>query len=376
MKNKNIIIVGGGIGGLTIAKALSAKGFNIKILEQTKQYIPTSGAGFGLSPNGLMCLHSLGLEKDLKKILHPLESQKILGSHGNIIYDGNIFETFKEKHGFGVSSVLRAELIQTLTDSLPNPNILQYDKQVVQLYQDDFTIEAKLANNEIVSGDLMIGADGIGSTVAKLAKLTNEDDQPVYSGNNIFFGVINQPPNSNIGSLKQFHYDSKTLLQILSKGMYIQFPVGTTSGCQTVWAQTYQAKAPPNKDEWTPINQDKIIQEYLDHVQPYHEHPIYQAIKLTPTDRLLHFGLFYRKPKEQWYNRRVCLLGDACHATLPVCGQGANQAIEDAIVLTQCLESFPEDHEKAFQQYYEKRFAGTKDVVTMSRIFNYLTRFS
>ena len=66
--------------------------------------------------------------------------------------------------------------------------------------------------------------------------------------------------------------------------------------------------------------------------------PALALARQTPNERLLHFGLFYRKVKPVWHQGRVALLGDSAHATLPYAGQGANQAIEDAVVLAQCLE--------------------------------------
>lgn len=94
-------------------------------------------------------------------------------------------------------------------------------------------------------------------------------------------------------------------------------------------------------------------------------HPIHEFAKLTGKEDLLHFGLFYRHHKKTWSHDRVVLLGDSCHATLPYVGQGANQAIEDSIVLADCLDRHA-THKEAYQDYYDKRFARTSRIVEMA----------
>jgi salicylate hydroxylase len=86
---------------------------------------------------------------------------------------------------------------------------------------------------------------------------------------------------------------------------------------------------------------------------------------MTKDEDVLHFGLYYRHHKKSWSNDRVVLLGDACHATLPYVGQGANQAIEDAVYLAACLDK-QNDYNAAYEDFYRKRFPRTKRVVQMA----------
>jgi 2-polyprenyl-6-methoxyphenol hydroxylase-like FAD-dependent oxidoreductase len=92
---------------------------------------------------------------------------------------------------------------------------------------------------------------------------------------------------------------------------------------------------------------------------------------MTKDEDLLHFGLYYRHHKKAWSNDQVVLLGDACHATLPYVGQGANQAIEDAIYLADCLDK-QNDYNAAYEDYYKRRFPRTKRVVQMAGIMHKL----
>lgn len=135
-----------------------------------------------------------------------------------------------------------------------------------------------------------------------------------------------------------------------------------------MWAATYPSTAPPPRDEWgiEPDSQDlqAILHQFSE------KHPIHALAAHTSPNRLLHFGLVHRKHKSVWHKGRTCLLGDSCHATLPYVGQGANQAIEDAIVLANCLEAEQHDYNEAFESYYQQRKKRTKRVVQMANIMN------
>jgi 2-polyprenyl-6-methoxyphenol hydroxylase-like FAD-dependent oxidoreductase len=135
-----------------------------------------------------------------------------------------------------------------------------------------------------------------------------------------------------------------------------------------MWAATYPADAPPpasGDTEWTGINNQRELNRLLTRFPS--SHPVRQCAAATDNKRLLHFGLFYRRHRDDgWHRGRICLLGDSCHATLPYIGQGANMAIEDATSLAFCLEHHFHI-ESAFQDYYKQRFNRTKRVVNMAR---------
>lgn len=120
-------------------------------------------------------------------------------------------------------------------------------QEVVGIEQCFEGVEVNVKGGEAIKGDMLIGADGINSIVARLQ--FQENDPPVFSGENIFYGVINDP------FIKPFLHPyvghRNTLFQLLDRGEFITFPVGGEGNTKLVWALTHKAEKAPDRDEWT-----------------------------------------------------------------------------------------------------------------------------
>jgi salicylate hydroxylase len=227
--------------------------------------------------------------------------------------------------------------------------------------QDDNVVRLAFDGREHVEHDLVIGADGINSTVAELMDI--DPSPPVYSGANIYYGVIENP--DDIDFVDEAVGRDHDVVQGNGTGEFITFRSGAPDKKVQVWANTYSSDKAPPREEWGVGDLlSPNLKTMLDMFPS--RHPIHELATYTTPGRLLHFGLFYRKHKDVWSKGRTVLLGDSCHATLPYVGQGANQAIEDAVVLAECLSSSPENHQDAFQSYYEQRSRRTKRIVKMA----------
>lgn len=370
-KYDSIAVIGGGIGGLATANALLAKPSlvdRVTVYERAAEFYPNAGAGFGFYPNGQICLSSIGIE-GYHQIYNKFESIARITKEGTAIkHKNNVFQQLRERHGFSVEGCLRADLVDLLVTHLEQkaPDTLQYSQELIKITPDKDKVELEFASGRQDVVDLVIGADGINSTVAKQLDI-DETVPPIYSGANIIYGKIPKP--------QQIEYFRKTeiftpgnLVNGPGTGHFIGFYAGAGEKKTFLWANTYSSDSPPKRDEWNRGTPDEIVNVLKKYPGG---HPIHDLASMTAVEDLLHFPLYFRHHKSSWTHGRVTLLGDSCHATLPYVGQGANQAIEDAITLANCLEHH-KTYEEAYQEYYGKRFPRTKRIVQIAGIMDKL----
>jgi salicylate hydroxylase len=364
LTNQSVGIIGAGIGGLTAANALLKKEAlceRVTVYEQAKEFLPTVGAGFGFSPNGQVCLHSIGFAEHAE-ILHPFNRLARLNTDGTqILQSSNGLKEIRDRVGFGIGGCLRADLVKILVEPLERSDSIKYSHKLIRIEPKLDKVELEFQNGHLDVVDLVVGADGIHSFVARALNI--DHSPPIYSGSNIFYGVIHNPDSLAFSSPILEDIDN-TVINGPGTGEFIVFPVGPPEQKKLIWANTYVASEPPaRREEWGHEDNTRALDVILKQYPA--SHPIHELAQVTAPDQLLHFGLFYRAHKSRWFHGRVALLGDSCHATLPYVGQGANQAIEDAIVLADSLVA-SDNHIKAFQEYYRKRYPRTKRVVQVA----------
>jgi len=232
----------------------------------------------------------------------------------------------------------------------------------------------------------VVGADGINSTLAPLL-LGEAMDPPLYSGYSIFFGVIDDfhkrpqtlpPPDAT--RLADMLDHPAAIIQVLSPTKLFLVAGGAGAEKKLVWKLGYPTPTPPQRKEWVGAEGAvrKELHAYLDKKRETDKAdatlPVIQSLLDRTSDaRLLHFGVFSRGHKPFWHKGRVILIGDAAHATLPHVGQGANMALEDGIVLADCLEEQGFRHvEAALASFYAQRQERTKRIVDSSKAIGWL----
>lgn len=309
----------------------------------------------------------IGIET--RPLLNQFDKLVHIDARGTVKAESDLFTQIRQRHGFTTGGCLRADLVDKLTESLlegTKNDILLYSHKLVSVDQDDDSVRLEFANGvDPAEHDILVGADGIHSKVAQ--PLNIDDSPPIYSGANIFYGII-EAPNEVLQCVPNL--SPHGIVQGNNIGEFITFGAGPEERKVQVWAATYPSMEPPPREEWGVEPDSKILKAILNQFPS--THPIHALASHTTPNRLLHFGLFFRKHKNVWHKGRTCLMGDSCHATLPYVGQGANQAIEDSIVLANCLSDEPINYTDAFESYYSHRSARTKRIVRMASIMNTL----
>lgn len=316
------LIVGGGIGGLTAALCLARQGIAVSVFEQTAD-LAEVGAGIQLSPNASRVLHHLGLEGALGSVAFlPRAVEMRDWRSGRLLASSPIDEAFRDRFVYPYYHVHRADLLDVLERALRRaPGIeLRIGARVEGIEPGDSAVFVE-AGGERHGGDLLIGADGIHSTVREALFGA---EAPRFTGNVAWRGLVpaGAVPSGFVrpaasawwGPHKHFvHY-------YVRRGELINC-VGVVE--KRGW----------EVESWT---EPGDLSELQADFAGWHE-TVRRLIDNMDPQACFKWALFDRPPMSAWSDGRVTLLGDACHPTLPFMAQGAAMAIEDAAVLARCL---------------------------------------
>jgi 2-polyprenyl-6-methoxyphenol hydroxylase-like FAD-dependent oxidoreductase len=324
------LIIGAGIGGLAAAVGLRRIGWSVTVLERAP-IIAEVGAGLTLWPNAERALDALGLDVGPRTI--PTISR------GNVRTPSGRFLRHSHPEDVGVLAIHRADLHDVLRKELPETS-LHTDAEVVSVSPKG-TVRCRTAGDEHeLSADLVIAADGVNS----LTRRSLWTGDPVFQHRSVWRGVT---PSESVWPVQE----SITL------GRGVQVGVLPLPDERVYWFVMVNADR-PNK-----LYADDR-REVLNRVGDWH-HPIPALIATTPEDQVLHNDIVDIDPLPTYVNDRVVLLGDAAHAMPPDLGQGACQAIEDAVVLAASLTSG--DISAALKQYDEQRRARVQPMAEAAR---------
>ena len=323
--SKKAIIIGGGIGGVTAAIALKRAGLDVTVYEQAEE-LQEVGSGLPLWTNALRTLHVIGLTDELEKLGVQVTSVRVSTWKGDTLTDTKN-DKYLKKLGTITIVVHRAELLTLLLKTLGEENV-QLGMTCVDFTQDAAGVTAKFANSREVRGDILIGADGIHSvTRSHLFGLI----KPKYVGYTCWRGLAHTP---------------RTGLETWAWGKGCQFGITPMSQERAYWfAQKY---APEGEEDKPGGRKNEILELFHD----WHD-PIPSVIEATAEPDILRNDIYELQHLHKWSHGRVTLLGDAAHAMTPNLGQGACEAIEDAIALANCLKETA--NIRAALKNYEKR---------------------
>jgi salicylate hydroxylase len=332
-----IAVVGGGLGGLSAALSLLAEGFDVDVFEQASQ-ISEIGAGIQVSPNASRVLYGLGLADPLAAIgTLPVAWNQRRWDDGRTLLRTPLGDTMLEAFGFPHYQVHRADLVSLLLDAMP-PDRVHVGRRVVGVAERDDRVEATFADGESVEADLLVGADGIHSTVREAL---HGPEHPHFTGCVAYRGLV---PAERVRALE---------LEVVSEvwlgpgGHLVHYFV---QGGRLVNVVAIVEQDTWLREAWTDRgNVDDVLAAYRGW------NPQVRRM-LEALDETFVWALFDRPPLDHWSRGRMTLLGDACHPMLPFMAQGAAQAIEDGATLTACLvDGEPADVPGTLQRYESLR---------------------
>jgi 2-polyprenyl-6-methoxyphenol hydroxylase-like FAD-dependent oxidoreductase len=323
MPQPPILIAGAGIGGLTAAIALRRAGFDAHVYERAAE-IREAGAGITLQANAILALRTLGLHGAVTAAGRVATKASLQTASGKILSRIDL-QGVEREMGAPAVAIHRATLQELLVSALGR-EFLHLDSHVVgyDARQDGVTV--RLADGRQVEGALLIGADGLRSAVR--AQLLG-DGEPLYAGYVAWRGVAE--PDQAPEEVSE------------SWGRGRRFGIVPIENGRVYWFATLNAPAGGRDEPGT------VGRKLVDLFAGWHS-PIAEMLAATPERAILRNDMLHRLPVERWGDGRVTLLGDAAHPMTPNLGQGACQAIEDAVALADCLRG-ASDPDPALRRY-------------------------
>lgn len=338
-----VIIVGGGIGGLCTALALRNAGIEATVYERARE-LGEIGAGISLWANAVTALRAIDLADAVLAVCVPGTSGEIRRWDGTFLAEISSRE-LERKYGAAHIAVHRADLQAVFLDALGR-DAVQLGARCTSFEQADDAVRVCFSDGREVRGAALVGADGIRSSVR--AQLHGKHE-PRYAGYTAWRGVAPfSHPSLRIG------------VGIETWGRGQRFGVTHIGGGRVYWFATR------NTVEGEEDAAGGRKAELLARFRGWHA-PIEAVIEATDDDAILRNDIYDRPPLKRWGEGRVTLLGDAAHPMTPNLGQGACQAIEDAVVLAACLRHNANVSE-ALRTYELRRIPRTTAVARRSRM--------
>jgi salicylate hydroxylase len=309
MSGRNVIVIGGGIAGLAVARALQRRGAQVQVLEQAGAFREV-GAGLQISPNGARVLQALGMEQAL--LAHTQRSTAVtLRKGGN---GARVLRMDLPASGPGFHMLHRADLVAMLQAALPG-QITRLGTKVASVNVDGPRPSVVLEDGEVLRADLVIGADGLHSVTR--AAVLGDQPKPFFTGQVAWRALI--PCDGDPSEAQVFMGPGRHLVSYPLRGGKLRNIIAVEE------RKDWTAEGWNHADD--PANLRAAFAGFGGPVPAW----------LAQVKQVYLWGLFRHPVADHWHKGHTAILGDAAHPTLPFMAQGANMALEDAWVLARCV---------------------------------------
>ncbi|MDH4191271.1 MAG: FAD-dependent monooxygenase [Betaproteobacteria bacterium] len=351
MTPRKILIAGAGLGGLAAASCLMKAGHDVEIYEQAPA-LGEVGAGIQISANAMHVLRHLGIGGEIERVgVRPAAYVFRLHDTGEVIQQFSLSEEHEQQHGAPYVQLHRADLHELLAARAREfkPQVVHLNRKAVGFSEDADGVTLRFADGSAAQGDILIGADGLKSVIGR--QILGET-RATYTGDaawRVTVPVERLPRDFLDQVMNVFMGPGGHVVCYYVRGGAILNFVGLVE-TEEVSEESWTVKFP-----W-----DQLKADYAGW------HPTIQTvIDAADRDQCYRWSLHNRAPRRNWSTRRVTILGDAAHATLPYLAQGAAMAIEDGAVLARALGRTDAVHE-ALDLYQRNRVDRTARIVEQS----------
>jgi 2-polyprenyl-6-methoxyphenol hydroxylase-like FAD-dependent oxidoreductase len=308
------VVVGGGIGGVAAAVALARAGSDVQVHEQAQQ-LAEVGAGVSLAPNGLRMLERRGMGEQVRRVGVRYAASELRLPDGRAVRH--------EPYQFAMAGqnvgIHRADLLALLAGQLP-PDTVRTGHRCTSFSQDEASATVGFSDGSTATADVVIGADGIHSVLQGFVVAPAE---PVFSGVVAYRGLVPRLEEYPAGTIRMWMGEGRHFLVFPVRAGQLLNYVGFVSS-DTAVRESWSAPGDPAALAAHFAGWDPVIGQVI-------------AAISGPGGSGFQWGMYDREPLPRWSSGRLTLLGDAAHPMLPHLGQGANQALEDAVTLATLL---------------------------------------
>ncbi len=353
-RKPRIAIIGGGIGGLTAAAALRARGYDITVYERAGALSET-GAGIQIGPNGVRVLYAMGFKEQLDAFACSTpEFVSLAFDTAKFRLSEPLSSLSVQKYGVPYLTMHRADLFGALVKDVPGANV-QQEQNCIGVETHGAIAVARFAGGREIEADVIIGADGVRSAVRE--SLFGKDI-PRYTGMTCFRAMapMELVPAAIGPDSVNLHIDNAGWIG--PEGHVICYPI-RAGKMLNIFAGFVNEDW--TEESWTvPATHADMQQVYAGW------NPVLLEL-LAQSEAGYKWGLHDRDPLPHWTVGRVTLLGDAAHPMMPTLAQGGCQAIEDGWSIARCIDGNSDDIPRALAAYEEERRPRTSRVQMQAR---------
>jgi len=347
---RKALIIGCGIAGPVVALFLQRAGIEAEIYEARTDTTDYGGSFLNMACNGLGVLKTLGLDDKVSSQGSPIPRMMIWSGKGKCL--GEVRNGARAEVGAPSLNILRSRLHQVLREAAERRQIkMAFGKKMTTITTGEHGVIATFEDGTTAEGSFLVGCDGVHSHTRQL--INSDAPRPHYTG------LIS---TGGFAQHSSFAPTPDTMHFVFGKRAFFGYHI--SSSRELYWFANYPQKSAPSRGDLDMIMNEEWQERMLDLFSE--DLPLISEMIRATQSTIIGYPIYDIPTQPIWHQDSVVLVGDAIHAVAPSAGQGASLAVEDAIVLSKCLQDIP-DLSRAFATYEQLRRARVERMVKHGR---------